>query len=487
MDSPSKPQAAPDQPPSPRPALFVDLDGTLIHTDVLLEQWLALTRAHPWRWPKTLLWLREGKAAFKQKLQKLVPVDAASLPYHEALLTDLRQAVAEGRRVHLATAADEGVGQAVAAHLQLFEEVLASDGQTNLAGKQKLQAITQTTGGAPFAYAGDSAKDLPIFAAASEAILVNPSRRVEKASRNLGATRQIYRSRSRVGRALLRAMRPHQWVKNILVFVPLFSAHAWNQPERWRLALLAFVAFCATSSATYLINDLLDLQADRRHPEKCQRPFASGDLAIQQGMAAVPLLLLFGLSIAWFIGVPFFLALSGYFLISQAYSFYLKSLPLLDVTALAGLFTLRVFSGAYAIDVPISQWLLAFSMFLFFSLAFVKRYAELHNLRDRGGEITPGRGYKVADIDQLALFGVVSGFMSVLVLALYISSPEIEALYDRAIYLWLICPAYFLWINWIWMASKRGKMREDPILFAFKDPGSYLAGIWVLVSVLISL
>lgn len=472
---------------SSNPPLFVDLDGTLIFSDILLEQCLGWVRKEPLRWPKAFFWLLSGKAAFKRKLQEVMPVDAKSLPYNQALIEDLKRAAKEGRTLVLATAADREAAEAVAAHLDLFEEILATEADHNLSGQQKLNAILTVTNQQPFSYAGDSHKDLPLFASAAETYLVNPSKSVEKACAKHNNVQKVYRSRERPFRALLKAMRPHQWVKNILLFVPLFTAHAWDNLRSWQLATLAFLAYCAVSSATYLINDLLDLQADRRHPEKRRRPFASGALAIQRGILFVPVLILCGWLFGFSLGPAFLAALAGYFITSQAYSFFLKSIPLLDVTALAGLFTLRVFSGAYAIDVPMSKWLLAFSMFLFFSLAFVKRYAELHNLRARGEQITPGRGYKVSDIDQLALFGTVSGFMSVLILALYISSPEVKALYSHVERLWLICPAYLIWINWIWMATKRGKMREDPILFAFKDPGSYLAGIWVLVSVFISL
>jgi len=467
--------------------LYVDLDGTLVLTDLMYEQFLALVKAQPWRWPQVLFWLSKGKARFKHEVSRRVDIDPATLPYNRPLLKDLKDLAKEGRAIHLATGSDQSIAVSVSEYLGLFEDILASDGHTNLIGKAKLDAIVAHNHDEPFAYVGDSGHDRVILAAASQAWLVRPSASLRQSIGKQGNIVKTYERRAHPWKAMLRAIRPHQWTKNVLLFVPLFSAHAWSELTAWRAAMMAFLAFCAIASATYLINDLLDLQADRHHPEKCNRPFASGAASIKSGMVAIPFLVIVGLAIGYHVGTAFLVTLVLYFFTSQLYSFYLKTVQLLDVTALAGLFTLRVFSGAYAIEVPISHWLLAFSMFTFFSLAFVKRYAELHNLKTRGRSHTPGRGYSVSDIDQLALFGVVSGFMSVLVLALYVSSPEVETLYSHPDLLMLVCPAYLLWINWIWMAAKRGKMHEDPILFAFKDPGSYVAGVCVLVSVLISL
>lgn len=467
--------------------LYVDLDGTLVLSDLMIEQFLALMKAQPWRWPQALLWLSKGRAHFKQEINRRVRIDPATLPYNQPLLEDLNAQAKTGRSIFLATGSDQGIANEIAEHLNLFEGVLSSDGEKNLIGKTKLAAIVNHANSQPFAYAGDSRQDIPILENAAQSYLVNPNAKLMKAASQQGQVAKIYGRRSSSWRAIVRAIRPHQWVKNLLLFVPLFSAHAYSQLTTWRLAMMAFFSFCAVASATYLINDLLDLQSDRHHPMKRNRPFASGAVSIKTGLAIIPVLILLGFATGSLAGRAFLVTLILYFFISQLYSFYLKTVQLLDVTALAGLFTLRVFSGAYAIQVPISQWLLAFSMFTFFSLAFVKRYAELHNLKSRGGDKTPGRGYRVSDIDQLALFGVVSGFMSVLVLALYVSSPEVERLYSHPHLLMLACPVYLIWINWIWMAAKRGKMHEDPILFAFKDPGSYAAGICVLVSVLISL
>lgn len=468
------------------PDIFVDLDGTLVHTDTLYEQYLALMKQRTFSALKALNWLGAGKASFKFHVAQQVKQDVTTLPYCQPLLDDLASAKKKGHRLILATGATQAIANGVATHLALFDQVLASDQTTNLIGANKLERIQATKQSDSFHYVGDSHSDLPIFEHATRIALVNPGKRLIHKCKAM-PVEKVYQTKSNTMRALLKAIRPHQWTKNLLLFVPLLTAHAWRDPGNLIKAGFAFLAFCAMASATYLINDLLDLEADRHHPYKKERPFASATLSIQTGVLTVPLLFAAGIAMGYPLGIPFLSVLLLYFFTSQLYSLVLKALPLLDVTALAGLFTLRVFSGAYAVDVPISHWLLAFSMFVFFSLAFVKRYAELHNLRLRGGEVTRGRGYRVGDIDQLALFGVVSGFMSVLVLSLYLASPEVEALYSKPHLLWLICPAFFLWINWVWMTAKRGKMHEDPILFAFKDPASYLAGIWVLASVFISL
>jgi 4-hydroxybenzoate polyprenyltransferase len=286
----------------------------------------------------------------------------------------------------------------------------------------------------------------------------------------------------RAGRAspALRALRAHQWIKNLLVFVPVLMAHRVLDAPAMTAAACAFLAWCLAASSVYLVNDLLDLEADRAHPHKRRRPLASGALAKRSAAVLVPALLLPGLALAFLLLPPLFgPALLLYLLLSTAYSLFLKRLPIVDVMVLAGLYTLRVLSGGIAAGVVVSPWLLAFSMFLFLSLAFVKRYTELRMTADddaHGG--ASRRGYTREDMELLKSFGTASGYLSVLVLALYINqSREVTVLYRTPAALWLIGPCLLYWVTRVWLLASRGRMHEDPVVFTVKDPVSYALGL----------
>lgn len=281
-------------------------------------------------------------------------------------------------------------------------------------------------------------------------------------------------------RPALRALRAHQWIKNLLVFVPVLMAHRVADTPAMTAAACAFVAWCLAASGVYLVNDLFDLEADRRHPYKRRRPLASGSLDKRTAAALVPLLLLPGLALAFLLLPTLFgLALLLYLLMTTAYSLFLKRLPIVDVMVLAGLYTLRVLSGGIATDVAVSPWLLAFSMFLFLSLAFVKRYTELRaSATDEAHGATSRRGYTREDMELLKSFGTASGYLSVLVLALYINqSREVTLLYRSPSALWLIGPCLLYWVTRVWLLAARGRMHEDPVVFTVKDPVSYALGL----------
>jgi 4-hydroxybenzoate polyprenyltransferase len=283
-------------------------------------------------------------------------------------------------------------------------------------------------------------------------------------------------------RAAIRALRPHQWVKNALIVVPLLAAHGSRDAHSVMAVVLAAVAFCACASSVYILNDLLDLEADRAHQRKRKRPFASGDLSIAAGLALFPVLLALGVVISLLLPVKFQLVFAGYYALTCAYSFGLKGRAIVDAMALAGLYTIRVIAGAAAASVPLSFWLLLFSVFLFLSLAFVKRYAELDALRRRQGLRAAGRGYHVEDLAVLQSLGSAAGYMSVLVLALYINSPEVTALYARPKMIWLLCVLVLYWISRVWMKAQRGEMHDDPVVFALKDRPSLAVGVLALIT-----
>lgn len=281
--------------------------------------------------------------------------------------------------------------------------------------------------------------------------------------------------------AFLRALRVHHWSKNLLLFLPMLLAHRIADASLWPRLAAAFLSFSICASGVYLLNDVLDVEADRQHPIKRDRPFASGALPLWIGLALFPVLAAIALAIALYAGRPFLAYLVLYGLATAAYSAYLKHIPNVDVIVLAGLYTVRIMAGGVAAEVPISPWLLGFSVFLFLSLALAKRCAEL--VRAGGA----ARGYLPIDLEQLFLFGTVSGYLSVLVFALYINSPDVGTLYRSPRLLWLVCPLLILWINRVWLLTRRGRMAEDPVVFALRDPVSYALGFLACAVVMCSI
>lgn len=463
--------------------LFVDLDGTLIATDSLHESALASLRKHPLavlRWPA---WIAGGRAHLKAKLAADAPLDAALLPYNEALCEYLRVQRQRGRRIYLATAADARIAQAVADHLGLFDGIIASDGLTNLKGVHKLQAIRRLVG-ERFAYAGNSAADLPIWSAASAALIVDARAAVESRVRAQGRVETVLPRRPGGLRSLLQALRPHQWVKNALIFVPVLTSFQLIQAQAIAGAALAFVAFCLCASATYVLNDLLDLAVDRAHPRKRLRPFASGRASIPQGLALAALLALAGLALAAANSPALFATVASYMLVTSAYSMHLKHYVLLDAVVLAALYTWRLFAGVVATGIEASVWLLAFSLFIFLSLALLKRCAELVVHESSGSTATRGRDYRVSDLRVLWPLGVALGACSIVVFVLYANAPEVRARYASPMMLWLIAIGLTYWLSRMWLKTSRGEMTDDPIVYALKDHGSRVTVLMIVVTAL---
>lgn len=472
-----------------QPPLCVDLDGTLVKTDLLLESLFVLLKTQPWAVLLLPVWLLRGRAYLKKQIAARAVLNVPALPYHLEFLQFLTEQYRAGRQLILATAADEAIAQSVAKHLGIFTHVVASDGATNLSGARKLDTLLERFG--TFHYAGNASVDLPIWRRAQGAILVNAPARVVRSAQRDACVHEVFPGeqglRARL-RAFVKAIRVHQWIKNLLVFVPLFTSHQVGSPMLWVDTVIAFVAFSLCASSVYLVNDLLDLEADRLHPKKRNRPFASGALPVSYGLIAVPLLLAGGFGFALLLLPPAFsVALACYYALTVAYSFYLKQIVLLDVVVLATLYTLRILAGAAAVAVPLSQWLLAFSLFLFLSLALVKRFSELQTLRRSNSTAAKGRGYFAGDLEQLASLGAASGYLSVLVLALYINSREVTSLYSHPALLWLICPFLLYWVSRVWLLAHRGQMHHDPIVFALRDKISYLTGLVVGIVMLLAI
>lgn len=467
--------------------LCVDLDGTLVKSDTLADSVLAIARTQPLRVFGLARPLFHGKAAFKAYAAEQVELDVVHLPYNGKLLIFLAEERARGRALYLATGADVRLARRVAEHVGVFAGVLGSDGAINLTGKSKLDALRSCIGTGEFDYVGNDTPDLPLLEHATEPLLANPSLRLRRKLNARGIQpARTFEERNRPFGSLVKAMRPHQWSKNLLIFLPLLLSHVVSV-DRLLTALLAFCCFCLTASATYIVNDLLDIEADRRHAQKRLRPFASGDLSALTGLCAAGVFLLLALAGTRLLPPAFLGWLLLYLTSTLAYSLYLKRVELVDVLMLSGLYTVRLLAGSTATHSHISPWLAGFAVFLFFSLAIVKRFAELENLRSSGSPPRNGRGYVVADLDQLRSFGTSSAFAAVVVLAIYISSQDVAMLYRRPEMLWLMMPLMILWLCRVWLLASRGNLNEDPLVFALTDRVSLLIGAAAAATVVMAI
>jgi 4-hydroxybenzoate polyprenyltransferase len=475
-------------PPSPKSEtpvpLCVDLDGTLIKTDLLWESLVRLLKKKPLAIFAILSWWTRGRAFLKQQLAARIAIDPATLPCNKEFLAFLREQKKSGRPLVLATASDLKMAKLVADYFGLFDEVLASDGKTNLRSANKLKALTEKFGVRGFDYAGNSAADLAVWSGAREAIVVNASPSLErKAAACTKLGRFFAPELSRSG-AFTRSLRPHQWVKNLIVFVPALAGHKLADPMLLQNAVWAFAVFCLCASGVYLVNDLLDLDSDRRHASKKNRPFAAGDLPLQTGLVCGPLLLAAGVLAAARLSRPFVGVMVLYVLLTTSYSWWLKRVVLLDVFLLAGLYTMRLVAGSVATGVVNSAWLLMFSMSVFLSLALAKRYVELADATETesGKPAAAGRGYFAQHLKLVAWLGTGSGWLAALVLAIYVKeSQQVVVLYQHPLLLLLVCPLLLFWISRVWLLVRRGEMHDDPVVFALKDWASYLTGALMLL------
>ncbi|VVQ26639.1 UbiA family prenyltransferase [Pseudomonas fluorescens] len=471
------------------PPLVVDLDGTLLRSDLLLETGVAYVRNHPFQLLKPFSWLAKGKASLKEGLANATNIDVSVLPYDPQVIELIEMERLKGRRVVLATASHYTLAQRIAEHLALFDEVWASDDKRNLSAHRKRDLLVEHYGEQGFDYVGNSHDDIPVWAAARQAYVVNPDSGVERLARAQGNVEQVIHSNSSGIKDWLKALRLHQWMKNALIFVPLLAGHQISNPVLLWQGILAFLLFGLCASSVYVLNDLLDLTDDRHHHSKRNRPFASGRLSITSGLVAFPVLLMAAfLSAAWLLPWAFTAVLLGYYILTLAYSLSLKRMMAVDVIALAMLYTTRIIAGTAALSLPLTFWILSFSMFIFLSLALVKRYAELREARKSGlTEKTRGRGYYPDDLEMISSLGASSGYLSVMVLALYIHDQASNELYSNPQVIWLACPLLLLWVTRIWMLTHRGRMNEDPVVFAIRDRFSLMVGtlfglvFWVAV------
>lgn len=464
--------------------LCVDLDGTLVSTDTLWESVILLLRRKPLLVFLLPFWLLAGRAHLKRRLAERVRLEVSALPYRPEVLAMIEDARQDGRPVVLVTAADADIARRVASYLGIFDDVVGSDGHDNLKAAKKREELVRRYGEGGFEYVGDSAADLEVFPGAKQGYLCAPSPGVRRRAEALATPVTVVIPRPSAIRALIKQLRPHQWAKNALVFVPVLLVEPAIGMPMIPAAIAAFIAFSLCASAGYVLNDLVDLDADRAHRTKRHRPLASGALPVGFGPPLFFALLIaaFGLG-AIVLPLAFIAMLAGYFVVSIAYSFYFKSKTLLDVMVLASLYTHRILSGGVATNIPISAWLLAFSVFFFLSLAFAKRYIELLDFTGTGDETVKARDYRKADLEMIAAMGPVSGYLAVLIFSLYLNSAKVTETYTNPQALWLVCPVLLYWVSRIWFRAHRRQLNDDPVRFAMRDRISWLAAIIIAIIV----
>jgi len=452
--------------------IAVDLDGTLTYTDTLHESVVALVRDNPLSLFMLPFWLFKGKAALKAKVANSVDLDVTTLPYNQPLIDWLKENRSAGKKIVLCTAANDRIAQAVSQHLQLFDEVIASDSITNIKSNNKRKALEKRYGLKGYDYAGNSSADIEVWAGSAKAIVVNASNAVKEKASRVACVSKVF-SPQPINMSLWRKVfRVHQWLKNTLLFVPLLASHQLDNIQSLFTLILAFFSFSICASAVYIINDLLDLESDRIHPRKRLRPFALAAVPIAVGAVIAPIFAIASLLLGLMVGAAFTAWLVIYFVLTNAYTLQLKRYALIDCLTLAALYTLRIIAGAAAVSITLSFWLLAFSVFIFLSLAFVKRYAELQVQAGIGNSHAHGRGYAVTDAPLIQTLGITAGYAAVLVLALYLNSETVITLYYRPELIWFSVPLMLFWLSWVWMKAHRGEMHDDPIVFTIKDKAS---------------
>ncbi|SAL83018.1 Decaprenyl-phosphate phosphoribosyltransferase [Caballeronia choica] len=453
--------------------LCVDLDGTLARTDLLIESFFVLIKQNPLYAFYCIAWLLRGKGYLKAQIAARVAIDVSLLPYNERFVDFLKREHSSGRDLYLCTAGDQRFAQEIALHFGFFKGVMASNESRNFSGPTKAGALSAEFGVHGFDYCGNARADVPVWKQARQAIVVG-SKTMEAAAHRVNEKTILFENERTFFRLVLKEMRVYQWVKNLLIFVPLLASHRFTNVHTLVAEGIAFLSFCFCASSVYLLNDMLDLDADRRHARKRNRPFASGQLSLLFGIGLMFILLMASASLALMLSPAFQLVLAFYVIATLAYSFRLKRIMLIDVFALAALYTVRIVAGGAAGGIVLSDWLIMFSVMIFLSLAMVKRYTELDAMqRDGNGKgSAAGRGYLTEDMSIVRSFGTAAGYVAVLVLALYMNSSDVRILYRHPQTLWILFGLLLYWISRVWMFAFRGQMHDDPIVFAIKNRAS---------------
>ncbi|WP_132466775.1 UbiA family prenyltransferase [Pantoea dispersa] len=457
--------------------LCIDLDGTLVHTDTLVETALLLVKKNPCYLFYFIFWLIKGKSVLKHEISSRVCLNASILPYNQDVIDFIKDEKLKGREVWLCTAANEKVANSIAQHLGLFDKVLASDKTTNLSSSKKAKKLVEEIGQGKFDYAGNSKDDIKVWEKSNNAIIVNLPESLEKKV-EVNIIKKLTTEKSSLS-TWVKQLRVHQWAKNLLIFVPFIAAHQFYDAELLVKSIFAFITFSLCASSVYLLNDLLDLEADRKHKKKRFRPLASGKISLLSGVLATSILLLISGICSLLLPIKFIIILVIYYSLTLMYSFWIKKVMVFDVATLALLYSIRILAGGAATGIVLSNWLISFAMFLFFSLAIIKRVVELKSATNPEIKIE-GRGYSPSDLPILLASGVSSGYISILVFTLYIDSVRLLTPYENYEILYFISPLLFVWLTRIWLLTWRNEMHDDPVSFALKDNLSRLMGVAIL-------
>jgi 4-hydroxybenzoate polyprenyltransferase len=466
-----------------RNIVAVDLDGTLIKSDILYDSLILFVKKNFFQSYMLFIWLFKGKAFLKAELAKQNCPIIEFLPYNEQLLVKLREMKANGAYLVLATATHHTIAEKIAAHLGIFDEVVATSGAVNMAAANKSNCLNQKFGNKQYSYFGNSSDDYAVWDTSKDVHVVNATASVLTKSLSLYDVKTVVERETSFIKTLIKAIRVHQWMKNALIFVPLLASHQLTDPSMLINGVIAFVAFSFCASSVYLLNDMLDIEDDRQHKTKKFRPIAAGNFSLIHAMFLYPIFLGAAVLISFlFLPIEFLMVLAVYYIMTVTYSFGLKKVVMLDVVLLSLLYTTRVIAGTAAMSLDPTFWILAFSLFIFLSLAFVKRYTELFDKKHLNcSEKTPGRGYYPADFELLSSLGSAAGYISVMVLALYINDFNHE-LYSTPEILWLACPLLMFWLSRVWLIAHRGEMHDDPVVFAVKDRTSQVVGVLFLTT-----
>ncbi len=466
--------------------LVVDLDGTLLRSDMLVETLSLVMARSPLAALAALAEIRHGRAAMKQALASRADLNVAGLPWNDQLIDLITAERARGRRVYLASASDRTLVQRVAEQLSLFDGVFASDGHVNLKGPAKSAALCGAFGEKGFIYAGNDEADFAVWEHSAGVIVVGASSSIVGRALSRWPEARVISAPRATPRTYLKAIRVHQWLKNVLLLVPALAAHRLNLPLLG-YCLVGFLSFSLCASSVYVTNDLVDLKRDRLHSTKRNRPFAAGTIPVLHGLVMAPALLAGSVMLALLLWPKFLLVLAIYYLVTIGYSLALKRQMILDVVTLACLYGLRLIAGSTAVDVKLSSWLVAFSIFLFTSLALVKRCAELMDRKKVDLADAAGRDYRTADLPLLESLAAASGFTAVLVFSLYMKSVDVALLYSDPSRLWLIPIILIYWICRVLLLTHRGEMHDDPVVFAATDRVSLACGVACLAVVAASI
>ncbi len=464
--------------------LVVDLDGTLITTDMLYESLLVFLYQTPLKLFSVISHLFKGKASVKRYLAEHFSFQPSLLPVNQSFIDWLQQCRSAGRSIILCTATDGAIAEKIADFFGIFDEVIASDGKINMKGATKAELLEKRFGKKGYDYCGNDAADFPVWDSARKVIVVNAAEKILAEAKKRFVVDESFPVKAVGYKVWLKVVRSHQWIKNILLFVPIVAAHKLFDITLLLPVLFAFLSFCCCASAFYIVNDLLDLENDRLHPVKCRRPFASGTIPLLTGLYIAPVLLIVSVLLALSVGYYYFVALCCYMLVTTFYSMKLKQLPLFDCLCLAFLYDIRMIAGAAAIELPLSYWLITFAIFLFFSLAFLKRFTEITRHSSVDHQKLPGRGYMSSDASIIQTMGLTAGYLAVLVLALYLNSDVVVELYQTPILLWPAVPAMLFWISWLWLQACRGNMDDDPVLYAIKDKTSIVTALFLAIFII---